>query len=145
VKGLRAPNLGAMSQENVDVLRRSLEAFTEGDYEAALSCLAPKGEWEHNIGLGTPMEGTYRGHGEVRRLWESLLEAFEYAHFDIEDMRDLGDEALALGQMTTRGRGSGVDVVSPFGVFAEVRDGLIVRQRFFADRSRALEAAGLRE
>ena len=134
-----------MSTEGVEPVRRSREAFSEGDYEASISYHASDVVWEHNIGLGTPMEGTYRGHAGVRHLWDRILEAFEWCHFDIQDMRDLGDEALALGRLTTRGRGSGATVVTPFGIIGEARDGKIVRLRFFADRSRALEAVGLPE
>ncbi len=134
-----------MSQEGVDIAGRSMEAFSDGDYEAALGYFAPDAEWEHNLGLGTPMEGTYRGHAEVRQLWDRLLEAFEDARFEIEDVRDLGDEVLILGRLSTRGRGSGAAVDTPFGVIGKVREGLVVRQRFFIDRSKALEAVGLAE
>jgi ketosteroid isomerase-like protein len=132
-----------MSQESVDIARRSLDAFNAGDYDAALGFLAPDVEWEHNIGLATPMEGTYRGRAEVRQLWDRILEAFEDAHFEVDDGRDLGDEVLVLGRLSTRGRGSGAAVATPFGSIGEVRDGLIVRQRFFVDRCKALEAVGL--
>jgi ketosteroid isomerase-like protein len=37
-------------------------------------------------------------------------------------------------------KGSGAVTVEPFGVVTEVRDGLIVHQRFFTDRTSALEA-----
>jgi ketosteroid isomerase-like protein len=134
-----------MSRENVEVVRRSLAAFNDGDYEASLSHFAPDAEWEHNVGLGTPMEGTYRGHAALRDFWNRLFEAFEDAYYEIEELRDLGDEVLILGRLSTRGRASGAAVDTPFGAIADFREGVVVRQRFFMDRSRALEAAGLRE
>ena len=134
-----------MSQESVDIARRSLDAFNAGDYDAALGFLAPDVEWEHNIGLATPMEGTYRGRAQVRELWDRILEAFEDAHFEVDEVRDIGDEVLVLGRLSTRGRGSGAAVGTPFGSVSEVRNGLIVRQRFFMDRSKALEVVGLSE
>jgi hypothetical protein len=36
-------------------------------------------------------------------------------------------------------------VLTPFGAVAEIRDGLAVRQRFWTDQGKAIEAAGLAE
>jgi hypothetical protein len=43
------------------------------------------------------------------------------------------------------GRGSGAAVTTPFGAVTEIRYGLDVRQRFWTDQSKALEAVGLSE
>jgi hypothetical protein len=43
------------------------------------------------------------------------------------------------------GKESGAAVTTPFGAVMEIVDGLVVRQRFWTDQSKALEAAGPRE
>jgi len=136
-----------MPQENVELARRAWELWNQGaaDDEIARR-LAPDVEWHHQIGLGTPAEGIYRGRGEVLKLSATLRDSFGVARVEIEDVRDLTPtEVLVLGTMHLEGRGSGAAVTTPFGAVTEVLDGLVVRQRFWTDQTRALEAAGLRE
>ena len=136
-----------MSQENVELARRAWELWNQGaaDDEIARR-LAPDVEWHHQIGLGTPAEGIYRGREEVLKLSATLRDSFGVARVEIEDVRDLTPtEVLVLGTMHLEGRGSGAAVTTPFGAVTEVLDGLVVRQRFWTDQTKALEAAGLRE
>jgi ketosteroid isomerase-like protein len=136
-----------MSQENVELARRTWELWNQGaaDDEIARR-LALDVEWHHQIGLGTPAEGIYRGREEVLKLSATLRDSFGVARVEIEDVRDLTPtEVLVLGTMHLEGRGSGAAVTTPFGAVTEVLDGLVVRQRFWTDQTRALEAAGLRE
>ena len=136
-----------MPQENVELARRAWELWNQGaaDDEIARR-LAPDVEWHDQIGLGTPAEGIYRGREEVLKLSATLRDSFGVARVEIEDVRDLTPtEVLVLGTMHLEGRGSGAAVTTPFGAVTEVLDGLVVRQRFWTDQTRALEAAGLRE
>ena len=48
-----------------------------------------------------------------------------------------------LGELVARGKASGVEVRTPFGQLAEVRDGLIFRLHGFAGHDDARRAAGL--
>ena len=106
----------------------------------------PKWSGTTNIGLGTPLEGIYRGREDVLELSATIRDSFGVARVEIEDVRDLSaTEVLVLGTMHLEGRGSGAAVTTPFGAVTEVLDGLVVRQRFWTDQSKALEAAGLRE
>jgi hypothetical protein len=103
-------------------------------------------EWHHQIGLGTPAEGIYRGREGVLELSRAIRDSFGVARVEIEDVRDLSaTEVLTLGTMHLEGRGSGAAVTTPFGAVTEILDGLAVRQQFWTDQSKALEAADLRE
>jgi ketosteroid isomerase-like protein len=56
-----------MSQENVEIVHRSIDAFNRGDLEAALACLHPEGEVADDPrvpGGGT----THRGNVELAHL-----------------------------------------------------------------------------
>jgi ketosteroid isomerase-like protein len=134
-----------MSQENVETLRRALEAFNREDVEAALEGLDAEVEWYPAVqpALG---EGTvYRGHQGARDLFRELYEV--YLEFRIEDaeFRDLGDRVVVTCRIRARGRQSGAESDSPFGYLFDFRDGTVVRVRAFLDPEEALEAAGLRE
>jgi ketosteroid isomerase-like protein len=135
-----------MSQENVKIVRRNFELWSEGADDELAHRLAPDVEWRHNIGAGTPLEGIYRGRAEVLELFDAIRDSFGVARFELEELRDLSPtEVLVLGQLHLEGRGSGAAVSTPFGAVVEVIDGLATRQRYWTDRSSALEAVGLRE
>jgi ketosteroid isomerase-like protein len=135
-----------MSQANVELVRRNFELWSAGADDEIARQLAPDVEWHHNVGLGTPLEGIYRGRAEVLGLFDAIRDSFGVARFELEEVRDLSaTEVLILGHLHVEGRGSGVAVTTPFGAVMEIIEGLATRQRYWTDRSRALEAAGLRE
>jgi ketosteroid isomerase-like protein len=135
-----------MSQENVELALRTWELWNQGADDEVARRLAPDVEWHHQIGLGTPAEGIYRGRAGVLELSRAIRDSFGVARVEIEDVRDLSaTEVLTLGTMHLEGRGSGAAVTTPFGAVTEILDGLAVRQQFWTDQSKALEAAGLRE
>jgi ketosteroid isomerase-like protein len=134
-----------MSQENVDLVRRGFEAFNLGGREARASeaMLAPDVVWEVAIGIGD-FDGVYNGRAEVRRFWQTWMAEFEDMHLDIDELVGCGERVFSAVRLLGRGRHSGVVVptTTVFPVFT-LRDGLMVRYQLFADRQRALEAAGL--
>ena len=135
-----------MSRESVGLARQTLELWSQGADDEMARTLAPDVEWHHNIGLGTPLEGFYRGREEVLGLSTTIRDSFGVGWVEIEDVRDLSPtEVLALGTLHLEGRGSGAAVTTPFGAVTEIRDELAVRQRFWTDRDAALEAVGLSE
>jgi ketosteroid isomerase-like protein len=135
-----------MPEDNVELARRNFELWSEGADDEVARRLAPDVEWHHNVGIGTPLEGIYRGRAEVLELFEAIRDSFGVGRFELEEVRDLSStEVLVLGQLRLEGRGSGVAVTTPFGAVMEIIDGLATRQRYWTDRTRALEAAGRRE
>ena len=133
------------SQENVELVRRTFELWDRGADEELARQMAPDVEWHHNVGMGTPAEGVYRGREQVLEMFEAIRESFGVAQFELEEVCAISStEVLALGRLHLKGRGSGAPATTSFGAVMEIVDGLAVRQRFWLDRSRALEAAGLR-
>jgi ketosteroid isomerase-like protein len=130
-----------MSQENVDVVRRLLEAQERDDLPAALACVDPDVNW---IPLRAATEGAYRGHEGFERFWADTAESFETfePHFEL---RDLGDRVLAWGTIHVRGIASGVETDIPTGGVFEVWERRIVRWQDFGSKEKALEAVGLPE
>ena len=136
-----------MSQANVELTRQTWELWSQGADDEVARRLAPDVEWHHqNWGRGLRLEGIYRGREAVLELSTTIRDSFGVIRVEIEDVRDLSPtEVLTLGTLHLEGRGSGAAVTTPFGAVTDVLDGLAVRQRFWTDQSKALEAAGLRE
>ena len=135
-----------MSRSDVEAVVAGLERWAAGDLAGALEPLASDVELHHNIGLGTPLEGVYRGHDGVLRLWGEIGESFEIQGLEVERAVEHEGRVVVLGTMRMRGAGSGAAADAPFGVVSTVEGGLVRRQDLWTgDRSRALEAAGLTE
>jgi ketosteroid isomerase-like protein len=134
-----------MSQENVETLRRGLEAFNRSDVEGALEVLDAEVEWYPAIQSMLGEMTVYRGHQGIRDMFRNLDEV--YLEFRIEDaeFRDLGDRVVATCRIRARGRQSGAESDTPFGYVFDFRNGTVVRVRVFLDHKEALEAAGLRK
>ena len=82
----------AMSEENVEVVRKQIDAFNRGDLDAWLGCLSPEVAWE-----SLPLVGfreVYRGRPEAREWLELLVEDFEEAHLEIEEITALSDDRV---------------------------------------------------
>jgi hypothetical protein len=132
-----------MSQENVELVRRCLEAWQRGDEAAAMQALAP--DIEVNLaGAGVGGE-VFHGHEGVREAVDGFDSAWDRNDFEFGDLLDAGDDVVARVTNRLRGRASGIDVVARYSGVFTVRDGKIVRFRDFASRRAALEAVGLRE
>jgi ketosteroid isomerase-like protein len=134
------------SRENVELARRNFELWNRGDDDELARQIAPDVEWQHNVGVGTPLEGIYRGREQVLELFNAIRDSFGVAIYELEVVRELSaTEVLALGRIRLEGKGSGAAVATPFGALTEIVDGIIVRQRFWTDQSKALQAARRQE
>ena len=133
-----------MSEENVELVRRALEAFPRGNMEEMLSYLDPEIEW-HSAIVGGAEGNIYRGHEGFRIWYADSFESFETLSNEWSEFRDLGDRVLAFGRVKARGRESGVELDSPMGWVFTLRGGRTVKAQGFLSRAEALEAAGLEE
>jgi len=135
-----------MSQENVELLRRLFELFSdqEMDWDAVFQLLDPDIVWE--VRSDFPDAGVYSGHEGVRQLSESFDQAVEQTWYRPLEYIDTGDRVVVPLRWGGLGIGSGA-------AFAEreetwvftLRDGRIRHVSEYATRSEALEAVGTRE
>jgi ketosteroid isomerase-like protein len=133
-----------MSQENVEVVRRSIDAYSRGDLEGVLETIGPEFEMRPS-GRFADTAPVYRGRQGWVDFWNTFQAAWEHITISIERLEDLDDRVLTLGTFHGRGRGSGVGVEAEAAWLHTVKDGLVVDLRTFASWKEALEAAGLRE
>jgi ketosteroid isomerase-like protein len=134
-----------MSRENVEAMRKALDAWNRGDADGWLESVHPDVEWSSAIARRVEgSETVYRGHAEMRDFWDEWRSVWDLT-IDIAEIRDLGDTVITIGHIRTHGKGSGVDLDSPVAYVAELdREGLVVKLRAYLDPSEALAAVGLR-
>ena len=136
-----------MSQENMEVVRRSVEAWQRDDFDLWLATIDPAVEWGPLAidRLAEGSESVYRGHEGMRRLWQFLRIEFDL-EFEAQEVRDVGDDRVVLlGGFRWRGPSSGIVVESPVGFVVTIRDGKIVRFEDYLSHEEALKAVGLAE
>ena len=130
-----------MSNENVELIQRSYDAWNRRDYEAVLALLDPEIELEFpEGGINT---GTLHGREAFGKFVESLTEAFEELRFEPEEIVEKDDRLVALVRQVARGRGSGVELeIRPAHIWT-MRRGRAVRLEIIPEsqRERALRPA----
>jgi ketosteroid isomerase-like protein len=133
-----------MSQENVELARRGVEAFAAGDWETWFEGFDPEIEWEETPGLG-PDASVYRGIEEVRGAVGSWTAMWTEYAFEACEYLDAGDDVVVLVQERGRGRRTGASVERKSGQILTFRDGKLIRNRLYGSWAEAREAAGLSE
>ena len=79
-----------MSRENVDAVRRSLEAVPRGEFDAALAAMADDVVWDDSY---SPGGGVYRGLAGVRAATRSIFGTGAPGTYDlvVHEYVDAGD------------------------------------------------------
>jgi ketosteroid isomerase-like protein len=130
-----------MSRENVEIVRRSAEAFVRSDWNAISTLVDAEVIWEETPSLG-PDASTYRGMKELRRAVESWMEKWSEYDFEIRRYAEFGDDVVVLAREQGQGGVTGAAVEREVGEVATVRNGKITRVRLYGSWAAALQAAG---
>ena len=134
-----------MSQENVETVRASWEAWMKGDATALLGILDSEVVYEDDL-LPDHAGETYRGVEGLIRAWSSWTEPWDDFETDLEWVRDAGRElVVSCHGARMRGRGSGITGEIRYAYVWRFRAGKIIYCKSFAEPNEALEAAGLSE
>ena len=133
-----------MSQENVKLMYRAVDAFNGRDLDAHLALMDDDVEVIPRVGA---MEGesSYRGHDGVRRWWNDVLDVFPDWKVEVVEVRDLGDLTLATIRLSGHGAGSAAPTDQATWQVGRWRRAKCVWWRTFQTRAEALEAVGLSE
>jgi ketosteroid isomerase-like protein len=131
-----------MSQENVEIARKGIEAWNQHDAELWLSYAAPDIEWAP-AGPAALERTVYRGHDEVASGFAAIWETWDVFRLEEGQIRDLGDSVLWLGRVKMRGGASHIDLDQEFAVHTRLQDGQVISVRSFLAWQEAVEAAGL--
>jgi ketosteroid isomerase-like protein len=133
-----------MSQENVEVVKGAVDAFSAHELDRYLSFLAPEFEYVDHMGAVAEVEGS--GIDAIRRQVEGWFDAFPDFRASVGEFIDAGDRVVSVTTWQGTGAGSGLPYYQEAAEVLTVRDGKIIRAELgFVDRAAALEAAGLSE
>jgi uncharacterized protein len=133
---------GAMSQENVEVVRRVYEVWNAGDMTALRDLCDPDVVMHHPDGWPEP--GPSGGREAVMRQWEQIREAWTG-----DTLAPVTEFITAADRVVVRdawsGTGQGPDADMEFTRVFTLRERKIIDVDIFWDHGEALEAVGLGE
>jgi ketosteroid isomerase-like protein len=132
----------AMSQENVEIVKASFEAWNALDVDAIRRFYAEDAVIETGMtGLGR----TFEGDDPIGHWVAELQETWAEIHWEAERIFEADDVVVSFYRGIGVGRWSGIEVEDEVAGVYHIRDGKIARERIYLDREEALEAVGLSE
>ena len=131
----------AMSQENVEIVRASFEAWNAGDMDAFRELRDP--DVIARAPEGWPEPGPFVGRESLMRQFKQMRETWDADAFEVISVLDVADRVVA--RFIWRGVGLGPESNMDLTSISTVRKGKIAYQEFFWDHAEALEALGLSE
>jgi ketosteroid isomerase-like protein len=137
-------DVAAVSEENVEIVRRGYEAINAGDFERAFEFFDPKAEIRPGVDVpDLDFEDVYYGPEGFLQFHARMSEAWDELRWEPEEYIPAGDDVVVFIRFYGIGKGSGVPVEQPIGHVCTMRDGKLVKHVTFWDRQKAREAAGL--
>jgi ketosteroid isomerase-like protein len=134
-----------MSQENVELSMRLVDAWNQRDVEAVVGLADSEGVWSG--ALERPTDGrasVYRGHAQIREGYENFADFAEEGGAEFLEVHDLGDQVLGLGRVWFRFV-SGVELDEEAAFLHTWRNGKCIEAREWLSHAEALKAAELSE
>ena len=117
-----------VTDSDVDVIREVNDAMARGDTEAVATHLHADVVWEHNLGGGSPEEGTYRGRDDVMRLFQRILEPWEYLRSEPRSIDQVGEGRYRImGDLVAKHRTSDAEISASYEQYLELRAGELVK------------------
>ena len=143
-----------MSQEDVEILRRNLEAaavagmrvdgLDDRAIDRVIQAFHPEVEFREDPKF--PEGSVYHGRDALRAYFKQFSSEFDRFWWEAEDILDADDDqVLLLIRVRGRGKGSGAEFDIRGGWLFTMGEGRAIRVDAYLDRREALEAAGLRE
>lgn len=132
-----------MSERNVDVVRKGIEALNRRDLAAARALWRSDAELDWSRSRG-PLKGVYRGHAEIESFQIEFWATFENVEIEAHGFTQAGSEVVVPNTAHMQGR-DGMEVIARSTFVYTVENGQITRVRMFQERAEALEAVGLQE
>jgi ketosteroid isomerase-like protein len=132
-----------MSQEDVEIVERFLEALDRREYHRATPLLHEDAEWHNTAAFPGPQ--TITGPKAMVEFWEALLESFDPIEGAVESITARGDRVVVGVHSHGRGAGSGVPIDVRYALTFSLCGNRIARVEVSGDYAKALKAVGLRE
>jgi ketosteroid isomerase-like protein len=136
-----------MSQENVEIVQRGYELFSEGNLDGVMELISDEAELpdDGGLGLGDTAAGTRRGPGGFLQGSQDAWDAFEDYRVEPQEFIDAGDAVVVPVRISGRGRASGAMMEVRLVHLWVLRNGKAIRNEIYRTTAEALEAARLSE
>jgi ketosteroid isomerase-like protein len=134
-----------MSQENVEIVRRSTDAYNRRDVDGMLALWAQDAvlDWSNARSFEA---GVYRGHGEIRAFMEEFFASWDEVRIELVYGPAEVEDGLVIAENVTYMRGrDGIEVQARSAWLITIRDGEQTSLTLYQTKPEAVEAAGLRE
>src|SRR3989442_9146163 len=96
-----------MSQENVEMVRASIDAMNRGDMNAAFKEVAPDAEADQSRAVG--MDGSVYSVDQFRRVAEEFARSWESVRYEAGEFIEAGEHVVTPFTSHFRGR-DGIEV-----------------------------------
>ena len=133
-----------MSQENVEIIRKAVEAFNADGAEAAGRRFFAD-DVEFHDPPDSPSPRVARGREEVRSQFNSFNDAWEKHRTEVREIRAVGTDKVLLVSVEHFVGRDDIEVEAPSASVFTLRNGKVIRWETFWNEQQGLEAAGLSE
>jgi ketosteroid isomerase-like protein len=127
-----------VSGENIEIVRRLLERWSNGDLEGFIEGVDPEIEWRTS-GIYPDVDPVYHGHEGFRKFWRDFHETWETLSMELRDAIEVGDEVAFSFHFDATGR-DGVRAGRDQASLVTLRNGMLYRIENYANWDEALEA-----
>jgi ketosteroid isomerase-like protein len=132
-----------MSRDNIELVRKGIDAFNRRDFDAALAAVHDDVTWQRFLSRAEANTPQVRGKEELRAVWESQVEAVDL-RVEPEEFIAAGDKVIVSSRMVAHGSSSEIALSAPITWMWTIdADGLATKVEAFDTHAAALEAAGL--
>ena len=135
----------AMSQENVEIVRRLYDAWNADDMAVLADLLDAEFEWRPVLGTAGARATVYRGPDGFLAYRDETEEVVGHIRAEPASFEPYGDLVFVRLIARVQGSRSGVETSARLFHLWALRDGTVVRGTSFERESEALEAAGLQK
>jgi ketosteroid isomerase-like protein len=132
-----------MSEENVELVRRTFDAFNRGDFRTALQDVRLEVRTHRLAPLPDPK--TYTGVAGVLMAWGEWTDPFEELELTVGEVIDAGHSVVAEIRQRGREKDSGMLVEGQYWFVCTFFEGKLVQWDMLATRRQALKGIGMVE
>ena len=126
--------------ENVEILQRAYAAFSQGDIAGLLQMYAPDAAQDLPAVKDLPWTGSWHGHAEMRRFFDTIAQAEEVLDFRQHEFIAQRDRVVVLGTYRARVKATSRVWETPFVHAVTIHDGKIQKFELYFDTNTAAEA-----
>ncbi len=130
-----------MSQENLEIVRRTMDAYNARDLTAYLADVSESVRFESRFSAIDNV--VYSSHADLRRYFANLDEAWSRYEMQVKRLVPAGGQVAALCHLYAVGRDSDLQLEEDSGVVFTLEGGTIVRIDSYPTHAETLAAVGL--